>query len=89
MINSLRRDWRETDKILVLVELGIVVAASFMGFQFMEYKATMEEEGCRVYYENFVPGFEYGGGEFLNSSEYEERKSNDVPGIDEVLSSDT
>jgi len=89
MINSLRRDWRETDKILVLIELGIILAVSFMGFQFMEYRSTMEEEGCRVYYENSVPGFEYGGGEFLNSSEYEQRKSNQVPGADEVLSPNT
>ena len=82
-LSSLQSDWRETDKILVLVELGIIVGAFFMGFQFMEYRNAMEDEGCRYYYEGYVPGFEYSeGGEFLNSSEYEKVKAKDLPGFD-------
>lgn len=74
MIQRLREDWRETDKILVLVELGIIVATAFMGFQFMEYNSALENEGCRYYYEEHVPGWEDTGGEFMNSTEYERQQ---------------
>lgn len=73
VLDSLRSDWRETDKVLVIVELGIIVSALFMGFQFMEYHSALEDEGCRYYYENYVDGYE--GGEFLNRTEYKEFQS--------------
>lgn len=82
VFSSLRSDWRDTDKILVLIELGIILATSFMGFQFMEYRSALESEGCEYYYEVHVPGVDDASrGEFLNSSEYESRKESDLPGF--------
>jgi len=82
MFSSLRSDWRETDKVLVLIEVGIILATSFMGFQFMEYHSALEDEGCEYYYEVHVPGVDDASrGEFLNRSEYEERQSSGLPGF--------
>lgn len=80
-LEGLKSDWKETDKVLVAVELGIVLAAGFMGFQFMQYHDALTEEGCRYYYSNHVEDFEFfEGGEFLNRTEYLERRRSGVSG---------
>lgn len=67
-----KQDFQEADKVRLVIDAALILAVLFMAFQFTEYRTAMEEEGCRYYYESYVPGFEYDGGQFVNSSEYQE-----------------
>lgn len=66
-----REEWQNADKVYVLVTLGFIAAALFMGFQIMEQRSDLNQKGCRYYYERHVPGFNMSpNGEFMNSTEY-------------------
>jgi len=75
MIQRLKEDWKNTDKILVLVEVLIILSTVFMGFQFLEYRNALVNEGCRYYYSEHVPGWSDTGGSFMNRTEYKKAKS--------------
>lgn len=67
-----REEWQDADKVYVVVTAGFILAAGFMGFQFMEYRNALEDEGCRYYYETHVDGVEdTSNGTFMNSTEYQ------------------